>query len=142
MNRSNLPAMFNELFDELTPFRSVFSPFRETNACQVGNAGGVSIYENDEAIVVEAAVPGVRPEDIQVTFDKRGVSIEGKGLEEKSDVKYHLKSSASYSYWIPLPSGRIDEQARPDAVCKDGIIKISFAKSRSSKPLKISVKQG
>ena len=139
MNRLHLPAMFNELFEELTPFRGVFSPVKEA-AHKIDRMNGVSLYEDEETITVAAEVPGVKPEDIQVTFDKGGVSIEAKGAEERKDVKYYFKSSASYSYWVPLPSGKIDEQEGPEAVCKDGIIKITFKKSRVCKPLKISVK--
>lgn len=138
MNRSNLPAMFNELFEELTPFRGVFAPWKEM--AQSNQPGGISVYEDEESVAVEAMVPGVKPEEIQVTFDKGGVSIEAKSVEDKRDVKYYIKSSSSYSYWVPLPSGKIDEHARPEAVCKNGIIKISFKKSRSSKPFKIDVK--
>lgn len=147
MTRHHLPAMFDELFEELTPFRGVFAPWREMGRSQNLPNGGVSVYEDENTITVEAAVPGVKPEEIQVTFDRGGISIEAKACEEKEktekkDVKYYIRSSSSFSYWVPLPSGKIDEQSKPEAVCKDGIIKISFQKSRVCKPLKISVKGG
>lgn len=135
MNRSCL-----ELFDEMTPLKGFFAPLKQVSPKEPLSGG--SLYEDDEAVYVEAAVPGVKPEDIHVTFDKRGVSIEGKASEEEKGAKYHLKASNAFSYWIPLPSGRIDENAEIEAVSKDGIVKLSFPKSRASKPLKVTVKSG
>jgi HSP20 family protein len=129
-----------EIFDEVAPFRGFFAPLKELAAPLKERDAGISLYEDDDAVYLEAPVCGVKPEDIQVTFDRRGVSIEGKAAEEQSNVRYHLKSSRNVSYWVPLPSGRIDENGKVEATSKDGILKLVFPKSRAAKPLKIAVK--
>lgn len=127
-----------ELLDEI-PFRDFFSPFKE-RILKEKNAG-VSLYEDDETVYVEVAMPGVKPEEVHVTFDRRGVAIEGQVAEEpKKNAKYHLKSASIFSYWIPLPSGKIDENASVQATAKNGIVQLTFPKSRLSKPLKIEVR--
>ena len=128
-----------ELFDDVAPFKGFFAPLKEI-AFPKERESGISLYEDDDSVYIEAPVCGVKAEDIQVTFDRRGVSIEGKAEEEKPGVKYYTKASRSFSYWVPLPSGKIDENGKVDALSKDGILKLVFPKSRASKPLKISVK--
>jgi HSP20 family molecular chaperone IbpA len=127
-----------ELLDHVAPLRGFFSPLKETVTRDKDL--GVSLYEDDDAVYLEVPVAGVKPEDILVTFDRRGVSIEGKGEEEKSGVKYLMKASRTFSRWIPLPPGRIDENAKVEALSKHGVLHLIFPKSRVAKPLKISVK--
>ena len=128
-----------ELFDDALPFGGFLAPLREF-AFPKERDSGIALYEDDDAVYLEAPVHGVKPEDIHVSFDRRGVAIEGKGEELKSGVKYHMKASRNISYWIPLPAGRIDENGKIEAQSKDGILRMVFPKSRASKPLKISVK--
>jgi HSP20 family protein len=104
------------------------------------SCSGVSLYENDDAFFVEAKVPGVRADEIKVSFQKGNLLIEAISKEEKKDVKVHFRSSASYSYLIPLPEERIDANASLEALCKDGILSITFPKAKVAKPMSITVK--
>src|SRR5579872_4151163 len=118
MNRYYIPTIFDEILSDDT-FPTLF---KKMGSCSKGQCQGVTLYEDDQSFCLEAPVPGIKAEDIKIFFDKGGVSIEAKTADEKKDVKYHFKSSASYSYWVPLPAGRIDEQATPEAISKDGIL--------------------
>jgi HSP20 family protein len=100
---------------------------------------GITLYEDESAFHLEAQVPGVKAEEIQMSFENGNLYIEAKPTEEKKDVKYYYKTSRNFSYEIPLPEG-IDESQIPDAICKDGILKISFIKTKSIQPRKINVK--
>lgn len=106
---------------------------------QLTGQTGATLYEDESGFHLEAQVPGVKAEEIQMSVENGHLFIEAKAAEEKKDVKYYYKSASNFSYEIPLPEG-IDESQIPDAVCKDGILKISFAKSKSLQPRKINVK--
>ena len=135
MTRAFLPTLLEEVFND-----DAFPLIRKVpSACAKGSCG-VSLYEDENAIYLEAPVPGIKPEDVKIFYDKGGLSIEAESKEEKKEVKYHYKAASNFSYWVPLPAGKVDENASPEAVCKDGILKVTFTKSRASKPLKISVK--
>lgn len=136
MKRAFLPTVFDALLDEEAC--SLFNSFANPNSCK--SCSGVNLYEDEEAFVLEADVPGVKPDDVKIFFDKGGISVEAKRAEEKKEVKYHLRSASRYAYWVPLPAGRIDESSTPEAVCKDGILKVAFPKAKAAKPLKITVK--
>jgi len=139
MRRAFIPTVFDALLDEEAC--NLFSQVNQglnPNGCK--NCSGINLYENEESFVLEADIPGVKPDDVKIFFDKGGISIEAKRIEEKKEVKHHLRSASTYAYWVPLPAGRIDESAAPEAICKDGILKVAFPKSRASRPLKIAVK--
>lgn len=138
------PVLFEDLFaNELPVLRTFFGGLKDRSLPSFKGAQlGVNLYEDEQSFVAEVPVPGVAAEQIKITFEKGGVAIEAKNQEEKKDVKYYYKSASNYSYWIPLPAGKIDENASPEAVCKDGILKLSFQKNKPIKPMKIEVKKG
>lgn len=132
MNQRWLPTFFfeNALEDFFNSDRDTFR--RESS--------GISLYEDDKSIIVEAAVPGIKAEHIDISLDKGILWIRGESKEEKKDVKYHVKASARFSYQVPLPKS-YNEAVAPEAEVKDGILKITFAKTKETKAKKIEVKK-
>lgn len=47
----------------------------------------------------------------------------------------------SFSYRVAVP-GEIDESKEPDAICKDGILKVIFSKTKEGTSKKIPIKEG
>jgi len=103
-------------------------------------SNGVSISEDEKNVYVEAALPGVNPKDVEVTFDKGMVWIKGETKEEEKEKKYYRKAVNSFSYRIAVP-GELDGQKEPEATCKNGVMTVSFAKSAVKTPKKIAVKE-
>ena len=134
--REYIPSLFVELQKLCDPHSSW-----NESALMKNEIAGLSLAENEDHIFLEAPVPGIKPDQIQISIEKGIVWIkaEAPAEEVKKDVKVHFKTERGYSYRIPLPT-RIDDQAPPEAVCKDGILKITMANSRACKPIKINVK--
>ncbi len=133
MNRSLLPLLFNELLpsdDEL----------RELSAF-TGRSSDITISEDEEHIYVETFLPGVKPENIEVTFHKGVLYVKGTREEKEEDKKrkYYRRASATFSYRISVP-GEIEEGALPEALSSDGVMTVRFNKQKKSQPKKISVK--
>jgi HSP20 family protein len=104
-------------------------------------SSGLSVSEDDKNVYVEAAVPGVDPDKVDVTVDKGTLWIRGnKDREEKDEKKkYYRRASSSFSYRVTLPTN-VDEKAEPQATSKNGVMKIAFAKVPEVEPKKITVK--
>ncbi|MFA6119469.1 MAG: Hsp20/alpha crystallin family protein [Parachlamydiales bacterium] len=130
-HRALIPSILNEM-DEFRDFFDLDINSRYDNS-------GISLYENQDKVFVEASLPGVNPKEIQINFEKGVLWIKADVKREEKDVKYHLKSQESFSYRVLVPS-RVDENSTPNAVYKDGILKITFEKSKFSKAHKIEVK--
>ncbi|OGD86356.1 hypothetical protein A2870_00565 [Candidatus Curtissbacteria bacterium RIFCSPHIGHO2_01_FULL_41_11] len=120
------PTLFEELEEDLLPTATTIS--------------GLSISEDDKNVYVEAAVPGIEPKNVDVTFNKGILTIMGeKTEEEKAGKKYYRKASTSFSYRV-LVLGEIDPNKEPKAEAKNGVMTVTFAKIPESKPKKIAVK--
>ncbi len=101
--------------------------------------GSVTISEDDKNVYVQAALPGVDPSDVEITFDRGIVWIKGETNDEDKGKKYYRKATSSFSYRVAVP-GEIDTTVEPEATSKHGVMTVSFAKSPKSQPKKISVK--
>ena len=104
-------------------------------------SSGLTVSEDEKHVYVEAAVPGLDPEKVDVTFDKGVLWIRGsQDQEEKEEKKFYRRASSSFSYRVAVP-GEIDESVDPEAVCKNGVMKITFNKKPQVEPKRIAVKK-
>jgi HSP20 family protein len=104
-------------------------------------ASGLTVSEDEKQVFVEAAVPGVDPDKIEVTYDKGILWIRGNQEEKEEDKgkKFYRKASSAFSYRIAIP-GNIDDSAEPQATCKNGVMKVTFSKVPETQPKKLTVK--
>lgn len=104
-----------------------------------GFSNGLSVSEDEKNVYVSAALPGVDPDKIEVTFDKGYLWIKGNADESESEKKFYRKASSSFSYRIAVP-GDLDQNKEPQAKCKNGVMTVEFAKIPKTPPKKIQVK--
>ena len=100
---------------------------------------GLSVSEDEKNVYIEAAVPGIDPKNVEVTFSKGLLWIKAQKEEEEKTKKYYRKATNSFSYHLTVP-GEIDPNKEPEAVVKNGLATITFAKLEETKPKKITVK--
>lgn len=130
-NPWNLERMFDEDFEFPTiPGISKFM------------SQGLNLYETDDALIAEAAVPGLTEDKIDITFDDGIVRINGSAEqteEEKSKKRYFMSSMAStYTYSFRIPEGIVKDE-EPNAELEHGILKLVFKKAEKKEPRKIKV---
>lgn len=99
---------------------------------------GLSISEDSKNVYVEAAVPGVNPKEIDVTFEKGILTIRAEKKEEEKEKTFHRKATKSFFYRVT--PGDVDSSAEPEAICNNGVMTVTFAKSAQAKPKRITVK--
>lgn len=105
-----------------------------------GFSNGLSVSEDSKNVYISAALPGVNPEEIEVTFDKGYLWIKGEVKSEANEEKkYYRKASSTFSYRIAVP-GELDQNREPVATCKNGVMTVEFAKIPKTPPKKIQVK--
>ena len=104
---------------------------------------GLSVSEDDQHVYVEAALPGIRPEEIDMVFEKGVLWIKAEKRDEAEDKKkkYYRKALNTFSYQIAVP-GDIDEAKQPEAICKHGVLQVIFSKKTSGPSKKIPIKEG
>jgi len=126
----HFPSLFEDM-DEWFPQSMTFS-----------NEQGLSVSEDQKTILVEAAVPGLKPDNIEISLDQGTIWIKGQQAEEEKDKErsYYRKASRLYSYCTSLPESA-DLSQEPVATYEDGILKVVFSKKESSKPKRIEIKK-
>jgi HSP20 family protein len=102
----------------------------------------VNVGTSPETIEVLAFVPGIEPNDLQITIDKGLLSIAGERRAEPSKREaetVHAKERfvGSFKRVLSLPDEA--DPAKVDATFRDGLLHITIAKRESSKPRQISV---
>lgn len=103
---------------------------------------GLNLYETEDAIIAEAALPGIPEEKVDVSVDEGVVRITATSddkTEEKSKRRYFMTSmSSSYNYSFRLPQGAVSDE-EPAAELEDGVLKLTFKKVKKATPKKIKI---
>lgn len=102
----------------------------------------VDVYEDKDNVVVKAAIPGFKPEDVDITLTGNTLSLTGELKEEseQKDTNYLRRETrtGSFSRTIELPTGLQSDKA--DAKFENGILTITLPKAEEIKPKSIKVK--
>jgi HSP20 family protein len=109
-----------------------------------GEATGpaLDVHETGDDIVVTAALPGLKAEDVDITITGQTLSIRG---EFKADEKverdqylYRERRYGSFNRQLQLPI-RVQGEAAT-ATFEDGLLKLTIPKAEEVKPRQIQVK--
>jgi HSP20 family protein len=139
-------------FREMTSLRSALDRFLEEGS--PGRTGFLSvepmdigvmpldIYEEGDAVVIKASIPGFKPDDIKVSVRDDTVSIiaENKADDEKKDRNYHLREHrySRLERAVVLPTNVIADKA--DAVFKNGVLTLTIPRAEATKTKEVKVK--
>lgn len=118
---------------ELAPF------FEDEELFPTRHISGLTVSEDDKNVYVEAAVPGIDPNNVEVTFDKGILNVRGEKKEEEKGKKFYRKATSSFSYRLTVP-GEVDQNKEPEATEQNGVVKLTFLKTKVAAPKKIAVK--
>jgi len=102
----------------------------------------VDLSETEDQVTVKAMLPGVRPEDVEISVNDGILIVKGHARnEEKTEGENYYRQEIRYGAFsrsIPLPSRVNHEQA--DAEFKDGILTVKLPKAEEVRPKEIKIK--
>ena len=100
-------------------------------------------YITDDAIVIRADVPGLSPDDIEITLEGDTLSIRGEiKREEANDRKYVLLERPTGKFERTLTISTPIDHDKVEATFKDGVLTLTLPKAEAVKPRQITVKAG
>lgn len=103
---------------------------------------GLNIYETEDSIVAQAALPGIPEDKVDVSVDDGVVRISASGeekQEEKGQRRYFMSSmTSSYNYSFRLPQGVVEDK-EPEAEMDNGVLTLTFNKVKKAPPKKVKV---
>jgi HSP20 family protein len=142
----DLRSQMNSLFDEFFERPFGMSPFFGESALMSDFDPRLDISETEKEIKISAELPGLEPEDINITLDHGALTISGEKRaekEEKGKRFYRVERSfGSFHRSIALPN-EVDEN-KIDAAFKRGVLEIKLPKTKEAQEQskRIDIKTG
>lgn len=100
-----------------------------------GDNLAVDMYETDREIVVQAALPGVKPDDIEIEEREGTLTIRAKYEEEEErqgyDWRLRERRAGSWQRTVQLPEAVRGDKA--EAELRDGVLTITLPKREPGK---------
>jgi HSP20 family protein len=102
----------------------------------------VDMYQTDDEVVVKAALPGFKADEVQINITGDVLTLRGemRHEEEKKDKAWHIHEHrwGSFERSVALPTAVVSDRA--DADFENGILTIRLPKAEEVKPKTITVK--
>ncbi len=138
---------FPNLFQEMERMRSEMDRLfagimgrAPLSALDSGVFPALNVIEESERILVHAELPGVRPEDVEISIEGNTLTLRGeRKRDDLGNVSYHRRERAAGRFQKALT---LPVEVNPDGVeakCKHGVLKLVLPKAEHAKPKKIPV---
>jgi HSP20 family protein len=133
-------SLLNQLQKEIE--RSQEGKAGESSVATAEWAPAVDIKEETDKFVIHADIPGVKPEDIEVSMEAGVLTVKGvKESEAKTEKEGYKRVERSYGSFyrrFGLPDSADGEAI--NAKSKNGVLEIIIPKREAIKPKRIDVK--
>ena len=127
--RDTMDRLIERDFSEHAPFKSDWDL-------------ALDVAEKTDEFVVKASIPGINPDDLEITYNNNVLTIKGEvqGENEEKDTRYHLQErwSGSFSRSISLPGGVKADDIH--ATYQAGVLTLHLPKKEELKPRRIAIK--
>lgn len=125
--RREMNRLFDDMLTRTTPSAAWAPP--------------VDVREDDREISLAVELPGVKPEDVEVTCDNGLLSIRGQknAARKENDGEYHLveRTFGTFTRSFRLPKG-VDE-SKITADFEHGVLNVRVPKAALPQPKKIQI---
>jgi len=122
-------------------FDDDFRPSRWLSGGLDGPALPLDVTTTTDKVLIEAALPGIKPEDVDITVENGTVTISGKTADEHSaeEGSYVVQEirRGNFSRSVTLPNGLEPDKA--NATFENGILRLEIPKAEQLKPRQIKI---
>lgn len=99
----------------------------------------IDAYVTPEEIVIVASMPGVKPEDVEITLEGDTLTIRGNRPAPMENVQYVLQERSFGPFERTLTINVPVDQARAEAHFDNGLLTLSIPKAERAKAKTIQV---
>jgi HSP20 family protein len=104
----------------------------------------LNVYEDGDTLVVEAQLPGLKPEDLDINVEQGVLTISGQTTteEERKERHYLVREhrTGRFSRSLRLPATYDSDGCT--ANFEHGVLRLAFPKSEAAKPRRIQIGGG
>ena len=132
----------SDLRDEIDRlFESPFGELTRTSQLLSGWTPALDVYEDKDHFIVKAELPGMKKEDIEVSFHDGGLSISGERksetTHEDAEVYRAERFFGRFQRTVTVPTPVAVDKAK--ASYQDGVLTVALPKTEEAKPKHIDV---
>jgi HSP20 family protein len=102
----------------------------------------LDVAENEDEFIVKASLPGIKADDIEITYTENTLTIKGEveHAKEINESQYHMRERryGTFARSITLPS-KVKTEAI-EANYEDGVLTVHMPKTEEVKPKRIAIK--
>jgi HSP20 family protein len=102
----------------------------------------IDMYQTDDEIVVKAALPGIKADEVQINITGEVLTLKGemKHEEDKKEKAWHIHEQrwGSFERSVVLPTDVVADKTK--AEFENGILTITLPKAEEVKPKVINIK--
>jgi HSP20 family protein len=100
----------------------------------------VDIWESEEALVLQADVPGVKKDDVEINLDQDVLTISGRvSLDDYNGLRPVYSEFNVGNFFRRFSLGETIDQAAITADMEDGVLTVTLPKKEMAQPRKITV---
>lgn len=101
----------------------------------------INLSEDDSHYYLEALVPGINPEDLDLNLMRGTLTLTGeRKADEVNGRTWHRRERGAGKFMRTIELPDSIDNSKVDAEYRDGVLLITLAKPQSEKPKKISVR--
>jgi HSP20 family protein len=131
--RDAMDRLFNEAFTR---------PWGLMDGGRGAGMPALDMYQTDDDVVVKVAVPGIKPEDVQISVTGDLLTVRGEVKDEtgSQEKAYHIREQrwGSFERSVTLPTAVRSDKAQ--AEFENGVLTVTLPKAEDVKPRTITVK--
>lgn len=137
--RLNLWAPYQDLRRQIDQLFDAFAGFN--GGTRAPAYPPVNIWEEGDTLYLEAELPGVKQEDLEISAIGRELTLRGRrDGREGQDVSYHRQERGVGEFTRVLTLPVEVESDRIEAALKDGVLTLTMPKVEAAKARKIKVR--
>ena len=134
------------LWDELFNMRNTFDRMLSGSETQVGTGWcpAVDVHETKDELVLQAELPGLTKDDVELSIENGVLSVSGEKKQERQEGEegsdYHLveRRYGRFERRFSLPRSVDPEKVKADF--SNGMLNITLPKAEAAKPRRIPIK--
>ncbi len=100
----------------------------------------IDIWEADDQLVLQADLPGVAPEDLDIQFENRELRIHGKVTPRHENIRFLYGEYGIGDFYRSFAIGENIDADKISAELKDGVLTLHLPKTEAVKSRRIEVK--
>jgi HSP20 family protein len=138
-----------EPFREMVSLRDAMNSLLQESFVRPGTASGagglatlpLDVRETETEFVVKGSLPGIKPEDVQITVHGDTVTIRGetKAEEEKKGQTWHLRERRHGTFQRSVSLATPIDSDKAHAKFEHGVLTLTVPKSEKARPKQIKV---